>query len=194
MAQHNQSLQQTLDPVATLAFAKPAPASIAAEPRRYDSIRYGLSVWITFSIGASFRCRSSSADQVGTSVTRRKTQFAIRSVLWAMFLSLPLGFIEVRRPRTGHTWFVSWLYVRYFSYAPAVAAQITLGSPSCHSDFGSAWSARREPVGYVELSVDCRLTNHCSRHEVSVTTLACARLAPATFVQLNIGVMCLREW
>ena len=34
-ARHNQSLQQTLDPVATLAFAKPAPASIAAEPRRY---------------------------------------------------------------------------------------------------------------------------------------------------------------
>ena len=32
--QPNQSLQQTLDPVATLADAKPAPASIAAEPRR----------------------------------------------------------------------------------------------------------------------------------------------------------------
>ena len=31
---HNQSLQQTLDSVATLAAAKPAPASIAAEPRR----------------------------------------------------------------------------------------------------------------------------------------------------------------
>ncbi|MEM7613253.1 MAG: hypothetical protein AAF270_16330 [Pseudomonadota bacterium] len=31
----NQSLQQTLDPGATLAIAKPAPASIAAEPRRY---------------------------------------------------------------------------------------------------------------------------------------------------------------
>ena len=30
----NQSLQQTLDPVATLAFAKPAPASIVAELRR----------------------------------------------------------------------------------------------------------------------------------------------------------------
>ena len=35
---HNQSLQQTLDPVATLAVAKPAPASIAAEPRRYASL------------------------------------------------------------------------------------------------------------------------------------------------------------
>ena len=34
---HNQSLQQTLDPVAILAVAKPAPASIAAEPRRYVS-------------------------------------------------------------------------------------------------------------------------------------------------------------
>ena len=33
-AQLNQSLQQTLDPVATLAFAKPTPASIAAERRR----------------------------------------------------------------------------------------------------------------------------------------------------------------
>ena len=33
----NQSLQQTLDPVATLAIAKSAPASIAAEPRRYAS-------------------------------------------------------------------------------------------------------------------------------------------------------------
>ena len=32
--EHNQSLQQTLDPVAILAIAKPAPASIAAEPRR----------------------------------------------------------------------------------------------------------------------------------------------------------------
>jgi len=32
--QLNQSLQQTLDPVAILAIAKPAPASIAAEPRR----------------------------------------------------------------------------------------------------------------------------------------------------------------
>ncbi len=31
----NQSLQQTLDPVATSAAAKPAPASIAAESRRY---------------------------------------------------------------------------------------------------------------------------------------------------------------
>ena len=36
---HNQSLQQTIDPVATLAAAKPAPASIAAEPRRYVSSR-----------------------------------------------------------------------------------------------------------------------------------------------------------
>ena len=36
---HNQSLQQTLDPVATLAAAKPAPASIAAEPRRYEAAR-----------------------------------------------------------------------------------------------------------------------------------------------------------
>ena len=35
---HNQSLQQTLDPVATLAVAKPAPASIAAEPRRYAAL------------------------------------------------------------------------------------------------------------------------------------------------------------
>ena len=31
----NKSLQQTLAPVAPLAIAKPAPASIAAEPRRY---------------------------------------------------------------------------------------------------------------------------------------------------------------
>ena len=30
----NQSLQQTLDSGTTLAAAKPAPASIAAEPRR----------------------------------------------------------------------------------------------------------------------------------------------------------------
>ena len=37
---HNQSLQQTLDPVAVLASAKPAPASIAAEPRRYGALRF----------------------------------------------------------------------------------------------------------------------------------------------------------
>ena len=35
--QPNKSLQQTLDPVAILASAKPAPASIAAELRRYIS-------------------------------------------------------------------------------------------------------------------------------------------------------------
>jgi len=32
---HNQSLQQKLEPVAILAVAKPAPESIAAEPRGY---------------------------------------------------------------------------------------------------------------------------------------------------------------
>ena len=58
-ARHNQSLQQTLDPVATLAIAKSAPASIAAEPRRYAA---GLSAIFILALAASV----SSANAVAS--------------------------------------------------------------------------------------------------------------------------------
>lgn len=82
MVRHYPSLQLTLDPVATLAVAKPAPASTVAEPRRYVPVGRTLGTkfaLVLLLVGSMSNIADAAEENFSTQRAEMPSAFAMSS-------------------------------------------------------------------------------------------------------------------